>query len=122
MLPIIVVDDDPFVAEVMGISIEEGGYPAPEVFTNPQEVLSWAARNPAPFVLFTDYRMPRMNGISLIEELHRLGGLLHAVLVTGAPECLEKTCSDVTILEKGGPDFPNRLRREVKKAHDLCTA
>ncbi len=122
MLPIIVVDDDPFVAEVMGISIEEGGYPAPEIFTNPREVLSWAARNSAPFVLFTDYRMPRMNGIDLIEELHRLGGLLHAVIVTGAPECLENTCSDVTILEKGGPDFADRLCRELKKAHDLCTA
>ena len=122
MLPIIVVDDDPSVAEVMALSIEDGGYPAPEVFNSPQEVISWAARNTAPFVLLTDFRMPRMNGLELIEELHRRGRTVHAILVTGAPECIQTGSSDVPILEKGGLEFADRLKFEVRRAQELCTA
>ncbi len=122
MLPIIVVDDDPFIAEVVSFSVEDSGFGTPEVFASAREVISWARQNTTPFVLFTDYRMPGMNGMELIEELHRQGMTVHAVLVTGAVECIDGDHPGIPVLEKSGPDFPDRLQEEIRKAHELCTA
>lgn len=68
---VLVVDDDPTVAEVIGqqlrhilVELTLGGSYRVEIFTDPTEALVYAKEHQC-CLLITDYDMPGMNGIQL---------------------------------------------------------
>ena len=65
---IFVVDDLPDLSELMEIVLTSAGYQA-RAFSDPMAVLSVLnSDDPKPRLLVTDYRMPQLNGMELIQR------------------------------------------------------
>ncbi len=79
---ILVVDDEPVVAETLGMILSQAGYEV-ETFTDPEKALNSLSERPAGLVL-TDMRMPKMNGIELANRISDLWPACHVVILSGA--------------------------------------
>lgn len=80
---IFLVDDDPAVRASLAFSLELEGFLI-ETFDCAED-LADVASFPANGCLVVDYRLPGMDGISLLRSLRRRGVGLPAVLITSAP-------------------------------------
>jgi len=96
---ILVVDDEVNYLTVMEALLSEAGY---EVITAPSatEALKVVGASDLDLVL-TDMKMPKMSGIELLEELHRLYQELPVIIMT-AFGTVEKA---VTAMKKGAFDY-----------------
>lgn len=96
---ILVVDDDPFTAEMTGMILESDGY---EIILaeGGVDALEKLASDPLIRIVVSDMNMPFMSGIGLFDEMREQGFKLPFVLLTGdeaAPLRLEHPDMDVII-------------------------
>ncbi|SMF49207.1 chemotaxis protein CheB [Pseudobacteriovorax antillogorgiicola] len=80
-LPVVIVDDDKFVAETFATIIESAGFNTKMFFT-PEEALDYARANPVQAVV-SDYMMPSMNGIEFSEAIQKVREGVPIIIVTG---------------------------------------
>ncbi|MFO0563418.1 MAG: EAL domain-containing protein [Polyangiales bacterium] len=80
---VIVVDDDPIVANTVGSILERAGY-AVEKFTSSHAAQQRIAAGPID-VIVSDVMMPNMNGIELLERLREKNVEVPVIFMTGAP-------------------------------------
>ena len=88
-MKIVVVDDDPLVLHLMKSVLQQRGH---EVFTygNPldcplyQGMCPCVIGAPCPDIIFSDYEMPNVNGLELLEAIHarRCHGV-HSAIISG---------------------------------------
>ena len=109
---ILVVDDETNYLTVMEALLGEAGYEVLTAQSGPV-ALKIAARTDLDLVL-TDMKMPKMSGIELLEELHRLYPQLPVVMMT-AYGTVEKA---VTAMKKGAFDY---LLKPFKNEEILVT-
>jgi len=80
---IFVVDDEPMLLELASVILEPLGY-ALRTFRDPDSAIqTFAAANPAPALIITDYAMHSMNGMDLIHECRRLKPQQKIIVVSG---------------------------------------
>ena len=79
---ILVVDDEPIVAETLGIILRQAGYEV-ETFTDAEMALDALREKPAALVL-TDMRMPKMNGVELANRVSDMWPTCHVIILSGA--------------------------------------
>ena len=71
MKPILLVDDSPTMLLSMSGILSRAGY-ACETAPNAEAAIDKVASGLAPCLLITDYHMPGMHGVALIQQLRRL--------------------------------------------------
>jgi PAS domain S-box-containing protein len=121
---VLVVDDDPAVAETTKIVLEQFGY-AVTVRSGGQEALELFRKDPRRFdLVLSDQTMPYMTGDHLARELIRIRIDIPIILMTGYSETVdERKCTQLGIdrlLMK--PVGPNDLARAVRDVLDRATA
>jgi CheY-like chemotaxis protein len=80
---IYVVDDDPAVAEVIEALLDLYGHKS-KVFTKPKEALDSFITEPIkPKLLITDFQMPKMNGMELLQACKRDHPSLRCISASG---------------------------------------
>jgi CheY-like chemotaxis protein len=80
---VFVVDDEPLLIELATALLEPAGY-AVEAFQNPEEALqAFAAADPRPDLIVTDYAMHRMTGLDLIRGCRQIHPKQKIILVSG---------------------------------------
>ena len=79
--PILVVDDDTAVLDVLGGQIALAGHRA-DVFSNPREALDALRRTDFAAVI-SDFKMPEMSGLDLLARVRELQPGATRILVTG---------------------------------------
>lgn len=80
---IFVVDDDVAVGEVIEASLEINGYKS-RVFADPEKACEAIINaDPQPAVIITDYLMPRMNGMELIQACKKARPQLRFISASG---------------------------------------
>jgi CheY-like chemotaxis protein len=80
---IYVVDDEPMVGELVATVLEMAGFQTKH-FTHPAEALkAFTAANPRPALLMTDFVMPSLNGMELIERCKQPQPSLKTILYSG---------------------------------------
>jgi CheY-like chemotaxis protein len=67
--PILIVEDNPHVRELLEVTLRFKGYPVASV-TNGVDALEWVAKE-MPALLITDILMPKMDGFSLAHRLRK---------------------------------------------------
>jgi CheY-like chemotaxis protein len=76
------VDDEPLLLELAEMVLEGNGYRF-QKFQDPTEAWNtFAAANPAPMLLITDYAMHAMNGVELIVKCKQLHPELKTILIS----------------------------------------
>ena len=126
---ILIVDDDPIVAETLAQFLSEDGYPCSTACDGNEAsgMLDAAARSVAndsngasgPFgVVITDVNMPRRNGMELLKEIKKKHKSIVAIMITG----FGKIESAVEAVKQGATDYltkplvDDELRLAVSKA------
>lgn len=102
-MKILIVDDEPQVAEVLARSLARDGHDA-LVAHSGEEALR---RLGEPDALFLDISMPGMNGLDVLAEVRRLRPALPVVVITGHASTAEKDevrrLGAVDVIEKPAP-------------------
>lgn len=69
---VFVVDDEASVCKILSTALKMAGYQT-QVFGRPEAAIrALSSTDPKPAVLITDFRMPGMNGLELIQQAHAL--------------------------------------------------
>jgi len=79
---VLLVDDDPIVRDVLGISLQEAGFAVTQA-ENGTVALATLQDGPMVDILVSDLTMPGMDGLSLIRSAQSLRPGLPAILLTG---------------------------------------
>jgi len=120
---VLVVDDDPAVAEIVAIHVQrrvEGVEAVAE--TAPRNALDRVDGDPSIECVISDYRMPGLDGLELHDRVSDRRPDLPFILVTASPtRTLERRASEAGItacIEKDGStrtfdDLTARVRREA---------
>ena len=78
---ILVVDDEPVVAQTLGLILKQAGYEV-ESFTQPGVALASLREKPAELVL-TDMCMPEMDGVELALKVSDYWPKCHVIILSG---------------------------------------
>jgi CheY-like chemotaxis protein len=114
-MDILIVDDEPQVAEVLAKSLEREGHSA-QIATSGEEALRMLGKH-EPDALFLDVSMPGMNGLEVLSQVKRMRPSLPVVVITGhatADEVAEvKRLGAVDVIAKPAPltHYQQALRR-----------
>ena len=80
---IFVVDDEPMLLDLAEMVLEPEGFGV-RSFQDPRRALAeYAAAQPPPSLVITDYAMPGMNGLDVIRECLKLNPRQKTLLVSG---------------------------------------
>ncbi len=90
-ISILIVDDHPMVREGLAAMLEsEAGFRVVALATNGEEALAKIAQE-QPAVVLSDIRMPKMDGLTMLAEVHRLFPSVRVLLLAGMPLKEEET-------------------------------
>lgn len=80
---ILVVDDEPMLLELVEMILKPEGFDV-RTFSDPlRAVADYAAMQPPPGVVITDYAMAGLNGLEVIRECRKLNPRQKTILVSG---------------------------------------
>ncbi len=82
---ILVVDDDPFVAEMLAVILDADGYEV-ETAENGEDALTKFAAAPDTGLVISDMNMPGMTGLELIGRIRASRPGIPAILLTGSDD------------------------------------
>lgn len=99
---VLVVDDEPFVREVLSRFLSERGYQV-DVAEDGQAALA-LIRDDAPDIVLLDLKMPRLGGLELLRILRDDGAELAVITISGHAD--EDTARES--LDLGAADFINK--------------
>jgi two-component system, LuxR family, response regulator FixJ len=112
---VFVVDDDDGAREALGCLLEAEGFGV-RTYSSARGVLG-ETKIPDKSCLVTDYHMPGMDGLELVDELRRRGNSIPAILLTGDPNQHVReraAAARVPVIEKLGS--PNIVVECIQKA------
>jgi CheY-like chemotaxis protein len=111
---ILIVDDDPNIRRIVILALTDDSPYEVHAVSSAEAALLHVARNPVD-LLFTDIRMPGMNGLDLVQRVRDLDPKTAVIVFTVSPQDLtEERAAELKIdclLEK--PVSPERLRFAV---------
>jgi DNA-binding NtrC family response regulator len=93
---ILIVDDDPFMREIMAALLEGEGY-AVALAENGAEAFSEFGAEPGIGLVISDMNMPDMNGLQLTKKIRDRGSDVPVIILTGDAELIH----DVDALKAG---------------------
>lgn len=84
MYGILIVDDEPMICEGLKAFADRWDYPFETVLTarNGEEALAVIAKE-SPQILITDIRMPKMDGVELLQRIRELKMDIHVIVLSG---------------------------------------
>jgi len=116
-MEILIVDDEPQVAEVLAKSLNRQGHRTSVVHSG-AEALD-RLRTAAPDAMFLDVSMPGMNGLEVMQEVKRLKPALAVVVITGHATADEiervKQMGAVDVIQK--PSALTHYHQAIERLH-----
>ncbi len=83
-IKVLVIDDDPAICKTVGLLLEDHGY-SPRTFTDPDEALGTAEEESFQIALL-DLRMPKMDGVEVVEKLKKIDSRMSCIVMTAYPD------------------------------------
>ena len=108
---ILLIDDNKLGMTARKAVLEELGYEISTAASGPEGLKRLAEHSFA--LVVTDYKMPRMNGVQLIEQIRKTNPDLPVVLLTGFADALgldEKTTGADVVIQKSANEVTHMLR------------
>jgi DNA-binding NtrC family response regulator len=115
-LPIVYVDDEPLLCRVFRTVLSRTGFPV-HTFTDPNEALVFIRENTVGLIV-SDYRMPQMTGLELLE---RVEADVPFIMVSGDLGVTQWTRDNPRVLDVLTKPFRPELLLEAVREH-LATA
>lgn len=83
-IKVMVIDDDPSICKTVGLLLEDHGF-NPRTFTDPDEAISVAEKESFQIAL-VDLRMPKMDGVEVVEKLKGIDVRMSCIVMTAYPD------------------------------------
>jgi len=116
-MEIMIVDDEPQVAEVLATSLQRQGHRTTVVHSGQEELER--IKGGAYDALFLDVSMPGMNGLDVMTEVRRIRHALAVVVITGhaTPDEIEdvKRMGAVDVIQK--PSALTHYHQAIERLH-----
>ncbi len=112
---IMIVDDMDLAVDILKQNLELAGYSNIQTFLHPTQVIDAIKEGNLPHLLITDYEMPEMNGITLLDRITVMYPSIHGLIVSGDALAVRMRTDKYPILEKGGSNFGRRLVEVVSR-------
>ena len=91
---ILVCDDDELIREIVALMLRNGRHQV-EIAIDGQDALEKIQSNPNSFdALVTDFKMPRLSGVELVERLREMKNPLKVIMITGYSDEVKKGALD----------------------------
>jgi PAS domain S-box-containing protein len=116
MNKILLIDDEPDILRVLGISLKADGYDVTPAL-NGAEGLEAFTREKPPIVI-TDIKMPGMNGIEVLEKIKEINPDTEVIIITGHGDI----DNAIESLKYGASDFINKPVRDEALSIALARA
>ncbi|HLV30168.1 MAG TPA: response regulator [Chitinispirillaceae bacterium] len=113
---IILIEDLEITLELMKCFLEKAGFKNIVVFESPLAALHQIEQGLKPSVIITDYRMPEMTGVELLESVSAIYKNIPSIIITGDPGSVYDR-GKYEIVEKGGIDFFYDLVKKMKQLY-----
>lgn len=114
---ILVVDDDPFVAEMLAVILDEEGY---EVETAENGLDALAKFTPDTGLVISDMNMPGMSGLELIGEIRSSNAQIPIILLTGSDDgALDNVADEYLLKDEDLQDTISLSVARVLERHSL---
>ncbi|NLG17618.1 MAG: response regulator [Fibrobacter sp.] len=98
---IIIVDDMIQLTEVIESILRDNGYTNCKSYDDPEEALRDIIEDSNVGLIITDYRMPQMNGIELLDRARRIGRELKGLIVSAETSQILAQKPVYPVMEKG---------------------
>jgi two-component system, NtrC family, sensor kinase len=116
MHKILLIDDEPDILRVLGISLRADGY-AVQTASSGEEALAIFARE-TPELVITDIKMPGLSGIEVLREVKNINAETEVIIITGHGDI----DSAIEALHFGASDFINKPVRDKQLTIALTRA
>lgn len=117
---IFVIDDFPLTLQFIEHHLQVAGYSSIITFENPREVIIHLQNGDTPQLIITDYQMPEMSGLELLERISLNFGIIPGIIATADLKCLNTASISYPVLQKGSPGFVGEMLTLVKKLAPEC--
>jgi two-component system, NtrC family, sensor kinase len=106
MNKILLIDDEPDIVRVLGISLKADGYEVIPALSGAEGLEAFAENRPE--IVITDIKMPGMDGIEVLEKIKDLDPNTEVIIITGHGD-IDNT---IEALKYGASDFINKPVRD----------
>ena len=103
---ILLIDDEPDIVRVLGISLRADGYKVIPALSGAEGLEAFATHKPE--IVITDIKMPGMDGIEVLEKIKDLDPNTEVIIITGHGD-IDNT---IEALKYGASDFINKPVRD----------
>jgi CheY-like chemotaxis protein len=104
---IIIVDDVPECAFIVESLLEDAGITNFLTYNDPTDVLDYIKDNDHVSLIITDFKMPKMSGIELLNNARKLNDQIKGVIISSDPALVSSINHNYPIIEKGNEAFKN---------------
>jgi DNA-binding NtrC family response regulator len=94
--------------------LKVAGYPHVRAFSNPLKALQYIKESGCPAFIITDFEMPEMNGIALLDAVTSVHPGAAGLIVTGNQSQALALSRNYPVLQKGAGDFFKALVNHVR--------
>jgi len=113
---IFVVDDMRAFAIVVEELLKENGFVNLRIFINPSDVITAVHEGDIPSLVITDFQMPGMDGVRLLNTLIAMISTVSGIIVSSDTHAAFERSRDFPVLDKAHPEFSNQLVDSVKSS------
>ena len=106
MNKILLIDDEPDIVRVLGISLRADGYEVVPALSGAEGIEAFAKNKPE--IVITDIKMPGMDGIEVLKKIKDLDPNTEVIIITGHGD-IDNT---IEALKYGASDFINKPVRD----------
>jgi len=106
---VVIVDDDAGVLAFLCDLFESAGFKQVITYSDPLHAFREFVRTSCPDLIVTDYRMARLTGVDLLNELALLYGKVNAIIITGDSALVRDASCAFPVLDKGIVGFGRNL-------------
>jgi two-component system NtrC family sensor kinase len=113
---LLLIDDEPDILRVLGISLKADGYEVIPALNGAEGLEAFAAHRPS--IVITDIKMPGMDGIEVLEKIKELDPDTEVIIITGHGDI----DNAIESLKYGASDFINKPVRDEALSIALARA
>ena len=113
---IFIVDDIEACRDLIKEMLTCEGYSNLRLFSHPNAVIEAVQNGDRPRLVITDFDIPCLDGLSLLDHLESLLPSVSGILVSSDIYTVLERSDCFPVVEKSGPDFYNRLLDTLKKS------
>lgn len=117
---IVIVDDFPLTLQFIEHHLQQAGYCNLSTFESPLDLIGYMQNGNKPQIIITDFQMPHLNGIELLNRIRDAFGSFPSIVTTADCSSLEPGLNQYPVLQKGTPGFITELLTLIKKLTSSC--